>query len=54
MVGELLIADGSLERGTQLHNAGREVRELEEGFNISEGLAAFNEKRSPRWRSSKI
>jgi len=49
-----LIADGSLEEGTRLHNAGREVRELETGTNIGEGLAAFNEKRPPRWRSSKI
>jgi len=50
----LTFIDGSLERGTQLHNTSREVRELETGVNISEGLAAFNEKRSPRWRSSKI
>lgn len=49
-----LMIDGSLERGTQLHNEGPEVKELETGFNIGEGLAAFNEKRSPRWRSSKI
>jgi hypothetical protein len=48
------MVDGSLERGTQLHNASREVWELENGTNIAEGLAAFNEKRPPRWRSSKI
>jgi hypothetical protein len=46
--------DGSIERTTTLHNESHEVRELEKGFNISEGLAAFNEKRPPKWRSSKI
>ena len=49
-----LILDGSLEEGTRLHNVTREVRELESGTNVAEGLAAFNEKRPPRWRSSKI
>ena len=48
------MVDGSLDRGTQIHNAGREVRELESGFNLSEGLRAFNEKRAPRWRGSKL
>ena len=48
------MVDGSLERGTQLHNASREVKILENGENIAEGLLAFNEKRSPKWRSSKI
>ena len=46
--------DGSIERGTQLHNLSHEVEKLETGFNISEGLAAFKEKRSPKWRSSKL
>ena len=49
-----LMVDGSLERGTQLHNASREVKILENGENIAEGLLAFNEKRGPKWRSSKI
>jgi hypothetical protein len=48
------MVDGSLERGTQLHNVSAEVRELEGGVNIAEGLAAFSEKRMPRWRNSKI
>ena len=48
------LVDGSLERGTQVFNSGSEVRELESGFNISEGLASFNQKRLPKWRSSKI
>ena len=51
---DMLIKDGNLEEATRLHNSGREVRELETGANITEGLAAFNEKRPPKWRSSKI
>lgn len=45
---------GSLERSTQLHNLSPEVRILEQGDNIREGLRSFKEKRQPKWVNSKI
>lgn len=45
---------GSLERGTQLVNDSLEVRGLENGQNIEEGLRSFKEKRATRWIDSKL
>ncbi|CCG83479.1 Enoyl-CoA hydratase [Taphrina deformans PYCC 5710] len=45
---------GSLERGTQLVNDSPEVRGLENGDNIEEGLRSFKEKRPTKWIDSKL
>lgn len=42
----------STERTTQMHNDSEEVRLWAKGYNINEGLKAFKEKRSPKWKSS--
>lgn len=50
----LSLEHGSLERGTQLLNESLDVRGLEQGENIEEGLRSFKEKRATRWVDSKL